>query len=329
MGKGSRANLDRLLRSAWEVQRRLVLQQTIVNSEAAIQTTPIVRIPMLRETKFGYGFLLVGAGLPFLIDKLFGIRWAIVISVACFIVGVVFLVEGHRHKEGAIQKPWTLWEYLATGGAVVALIAVISIAALRKMSSSPSNSEAPKATTMPTSLPIPTKLPDLKWRYDLEIYGDVKDPAGQKIFPNGHNIIIAGEISNVGEVASIARDWNLTVRMVGEETERQTNLIGPFPSKGEFVNGLGGVPHNVEMSFENYLPESTTTEPLIPGSNKPGFLIFGIKGVALNRLEAGGNTFTMGFGDVTGKVYKFDLVTPRAGQLPPHFAIPGMRFPPG
>jgi hypothetical protein len=207
--------------------------------------------------------------------------------------------------------------------AIIALIVVVSIAALRAM---------PPPVKSPTDSkpePIPTKLPDLKWRYDLEMYGDVRDPAGQKIFPNGHNIIIVGEISNVGEVASIARDWNLTVKMVGEETEMQTNLVGPFPSKGKFANGLVGAPHNVEMSFEDYLPESTTTEPLIPGSNKPGFLIFGIKGIALNRLEAEGNIFTMGFSDVTGKVYKFDLVTSHAGQLPPHIAIPGMRFPPG
>jgi hypothetical protein len=80
---------------------------------------------MSQETKFGYGFLLVGTGTPFLISELLGLRWAIVISVACTVVGVAFLVSGHRHKETA--KPKTIWEWLAVGGSLCTSIVLISI----------------------------------------------------------------------------------------------------------------------------------------------------------------------------------------------------------
>jgi hypothetical protein len=54
---------------------------------------------MTKETKFGYGFLLAGIGLPYLIDKLLGPLAAIIAAGACLILGVVFLVSGHVHRD--------------------------------------------------------------------------------------------------------------------------------------------------------------------------------------------------------------------------------------
>lgn len=36
-----------------------------------------------KETKFGYGFLLAGMGLPFLIDKLLGAVPALIVAAIC------------------------------------------------------------------------------------------------------------------------------------------------------------------------------------------------------------------------------------------------------
>jgi len=54
---------------------------------------------MAKETKFGYGLLFVGVGMPYLIEKLFGPGAAIFVSVGFVMIGIVFLVAGHLHRE--------------------------------------------------------------------------------------------------------------------------------------------------------------------------------------------------------------------------------------
>jgi hypothetical protein len=53
---------------------------------------------MSRETKLGYGFLLVGSGLPYLVDKLLGPIFALITAAVCFVGGIAFLVAGHLHR---------------------------------------------------------------------------------------------------------------------------------------------------------------------------------------------------------------------------------------
>ena len=56
-------------------------------------------MPPSKETKFGYGFLLVGTGVPFLIERLLGPSWAIGVAISCTAIGVWLLFAGHTHKE--------------------------------------------------------------------------------------------------------------------------------------------------------------------------------------------------------------------------------------
>lgn len=56
-----------------------------------------VSIP--KQTKFGYGFLLVGWGLFYLIDRLLGIG-AIYVAAICTVAGIAFLIAGHSHEKG-------------------------------------------------------------------------------------------------------------------------------------------------------------------------------------------------------------------------------------
>lgn len=56
------------------------------------------RLSMSRGTKFGYGFLLAGVGLPFLIDQLFGPTTALIAAGVCLVAGICFLVAGHLHE---------------------------------------------------------------------------------------------------------------------------------------------------------------------------------------------------------------------------------------
>ncbi len=62
----------------------------------ALNLTAIQFLLMSKETKFGYGFLLVGIGGAFLIDKLFGAGPSLLIAAFCLLVGIALLVAGHR-----------------------------------------------------------------------------------------------------------------------------------------------------------------------------------------------------------------------------------------
>ncbi len=54
---------------------------------------------MSKETKFGYGFLFVGVGLPYLVERMFGPLTAAFIALAFLVVGVILLIAGHRHRD--------------------------------------------------------------------------------------------------------------------------------------------------------------------------------------------------------------------------------------
>lgn len=127
---------------------------------------------MSKETKFGYGFLLVGTGVPYLIDKLFGLPFAILISLACVIVGCALLWAGHRHKDN--QPPKKIWNWLAIGACLSTLVVLSWVGIMRIVPKSknqpsvstaqeskkeqrpkeePRLSESPKATHKQTSAP--------------------------------------------------------------------------------------------------------------------------------------------------------------------------------
>ena len=48
---------------------------------------------------FGYGFLLAGAGLPYLIDKLLGPIAALIVAAICTVGGLGLLLAGHFHRD--------------------------------------------------------------------------------------------------------------------------------------------------------------------------------------------------------------------------------------
>jgi heme/copper-type cytochrome/quinol oxidase subunit 4 len=80
---------------------------------------------MSRETKFGYGFLLAGIGVPYLMDKLFGGLVALVVAALCTVIGIALLIAGYLHLgEGKKRK------LSRTGIAITAFIFVGAIMTL-------------------------------------------------------------------------------------------------------------------------------------------------------------------------------------------------------
>jgi hypothetical protein len=53
---------------------------------------------MSKETKFGYGFLLAGVGMPYLIEKFVGQTWAVLVALLCVLLSIFFLIAGHLHE---------------------------------------------------------------------------------------------------------------------------------------------------------------------------------------------------------------------------------------
>jgi hypothetical protein len=52
-----------------------------------------------REDKFGYGFLLVGLFMPYLLDKFFGPLAGLLVALCGTILGIAFIASGHLGKE--------------------------------------------------------------------------------------------------------------------------------------------------------------------------------------------------------------------------------------
>jgi hypothetical protein len=82
---------------------------------------------MSRDSKFGYGFLLAGIGLPYLMDKFLGIIPATITAVVCAIVGIGFLIAGHRHREDGDTRPRRITWKTATLTVVLLCLLVLGI----------------------------------------------------------------------------------------------------------------------------------------------------------------------------------------------------------
>ncbi len=81
--------------------------------------------PMARDTKFGYGYTLIGIGVAYLLDKIFGPLVALYIAGGLTLVGIIFLVAGHRHKEkeenGKVSERRE-WKSIAKAVAIVGFV---------------------------------------------------------------------------------------------------------------------------------------------------------------------------------------------------------------
>jgi len=119
-----------------------------------------------REDKFGYGFLCVAIGVPYLIERFFNLSWAIVFSVACVVTGSVFLFAGHRHKEtevGGTTPRRKVCIGLMYFGAIGTLTILCSIGLVKIIP----RTKTPVATNEPPPvLPITTETPNVKPKND-------------------------------------------------------------------------------------------------------------------------------------------------------------------
>lgn len=114
---------------------------------------------MSKETKFGYGFLLVGTGMPYLIDRLFGLSFAILISIACVIVGCALLYAGHWHKENQATR---IWNWLAIGACLSTLIVLSWLGVMRILPKSEARPVPPSQEVKKEPPPIDALKPSVE-----------------------------------------------------------------------------------------------------------------------------------------------------------------------
>jgi hypothetical protein len=97
---------------------------------------------MQRDAKFGYGFLFVGAAMPYLADKIFGPIPALVVAAIILIVGIIFLVSAHSHGAPHARRTlaMTIWLFTLYGAGIGALGGGIA-GAIRKLAIKPSADE--------------------------------------------------------------------------------------------------------------------------------------------------------------------------------------------
>lgn len=117
---------------------------------------------MSRETKFGYGFLLVGSTLTYLIDALLGHTAALVCYAAFFLIGICFLISAHlpesketRERYSVIAKIVML--LIATAALVTLAISIERVIPKdRKTSSTSAPSEEPSKPSAENAVPSST-----------------------------------------------------------------------------------------------------------------------------------------------------------------------------
>jgi hypothetical protein len=85
---------------------------------------------MGRDTKLGYGFLLVGAAIPYLIEQFVGAKWALTAASVCMVAGVLFLIAAHVHREPD-SPPRTLKSKVSIGVLLAAVAFAIGFAGFR------------------------------------------------------------------------------------------------------------------------------------------------------------------------------------------------------
>ncbi len=105
---------------------------------------------MSKETKLGYGFLLAGVGLPYLIEKLFTPKAALATAVILMIAGICLLVAGHLHERQKLASK-----------IIPALIAIMVLGAGIAWRVRPASEEPPAAVKQSDEKvqPIPPVIP--------------------------------------------------------------------------------------------------------------------------------------------------------------------------
>jgi hypothetical protein len=165
---------------------------------------------MQKEAKFNYGFLLVSLAIPVIADYFLGRRYGVIAAIVVGVIGGVFLVSGHIHREKGDNAPMSRKKRLAAFAVIGAFLAlgVIGIRAVFAHESTPKQSTeapakpAPQQTppTAPPNTAQPKPKPSTGQSATATSKGD-NSPAGAINQQGQGNTAIVGNNNTVGSSA--------------------------------------------------------------------------------------------------------------------------------
>ena len=221
---------------------------------------------MERDTKLGYGFLFVGYGMPFLVERLLGENAAIWTAVICSLLGVGFLIAGHFHGRKAARG---IWKHVAAAALLVCGIAFVAwwIYAHPDMEAAIVGSATGE---------IVERLP----HYDTGV---------------GLNV----DVLNSGP-PSITKDWALSLEL--ENGERFQGRIEHSRVTG-WADDTGKI-LGLDLSNRQFIDQMTATIPIATGGRERGVLLFVFPDLPRERVDRVNNKLTLSFKDVRGRTFK-------------------------
>lgn len=181
----------------------------------------ITSMTLQRDSKLGYGFLLVGAALPYLADKLFGPVVALVSAAIALIVGIVFLLAAH-HERLPIRRSlvMTIWVFTlygagigALGGGIAGAIAHLRTnAAATEQNKKGETGASSSAVNSPAAQLTPqqhTLTPEDVWQTGHKKIQGAQSGTGNKQTIAGHDGPVQTMIDSPGGIQAIG-DVNIT-----------------------------------------------------------------------------------------------------------------------
>jgi len=147
---------------------------------------------MGKETKFNYGSLAVGIGVPFLIERLTGPKWGLIAAIVFSVGGCILIVLSHTHHERNEPPPiktrvGKMGIRLLLGGVISA--GIVAIAWAYSVNQTPSslatNAMQQKSPTVPNII-----QPVNSWgKIGKMVYADV-DMAAFSAFAKNYDLML-------------------------------------------------------------------------------------------------------------------------------------------
>lgn len=223
---------------------------------------------MEKATKYGYGFLLAGCALPYLIDKLLGKTAAIVTSVVLLILGVAFLIAGAVHVDESARaaRKTSKWAI------VVAIVLVCGIVGMVWWID---------------------KHPDMQAIIVGSATGEMEE------VPHATGVSLNVDVLNSG-APSITKDWALSAKLEDGEVFQGTILhsivVAYSDDKDRHVD--------LDLTGRPFLDQLTATNPVPTGGRERGVLLFMFADLPRERIDNLSTTMILSFKDVRGRTFK-------------------------
>ncbi len=225
---------------------------------------------MEKETKYGYGFLLAGTGLPYLMDKLLGETAAIITAALFLLIGIAFLGAAALHKAEPHQ-PTRRLSKLAIAGALVLIGSVVW-----------------------TTWWI-VAHPDMQ----AIIVGSSTGEIVERLPHYDTGVALNVDLLNSGP-PSITKDWALSLELDNGEKFQgaldHSTVTGWADDTGTIVN--------LDLSHRPFVDQMTATTPMAKGARLRGVLLFIFPDLPRQRVDNVNNKLILSFKDVRQRAFK-------------------------